>query len=211
MLTKKQFAELLLAAPAGGDNVAPKITMPEAYHYIDMGIASLLGQEYTEKYWNTDEKSINGNWITTLIPLPVKHDAIRNSYYIQLPVQLIALEENRGLQVVCKAGDESNPVYIIGHEAVGVIRNLECGMYPDVQYCYPEGANIIRFMDLPPLDAAAPYMVKLVCSTSGLPEDRVIPVSGAMEAQLFKLTMELMSTENAARQKKTNDGNPNTI
>lgn len=209
-MTKRELAEQVLAASSGGDNVAPKVTFPEALNYIDMGLAELMGTAYVEQYWKLGEKSVNGNWITTFTHLPVRQDTARKDHYINLPAQLIALEESRGLQVVCKMGDETSAYNIIGPADVDVYMNLECGQYPGQQYCYPEG-NKVRLIQMGPVSAGCLHMVKMVTGSKGLEENRVLPVSGQYEAQLFRTVMQLMATEDQTPQKKTNDGNPNTI
>jgi hypothetical protein len=209
-MTKKEMAELLLAASSGGDNVAPKTTYAEMFKYIDLAIGEVLGIEYKSRYWDLGEKSVNGSWVTTFPRLPVFEDAQRHDHYINLPAQLIALEQNRGVQVVCKMGDEASPYNIIGPSDVAVMMNLECGSYPGQQYCYPE-SNRIRLIDLGPQAAACLHMVKMVCGTGGLEENRVIPVSAEMEPAIFRAAQALMEQEDKTPQKKSNDGNPNTI
>lgn len=204
------MAELMLAASSGGDNVAVKTTYPEVYKYIDLAIGEVLGMEYKTRFWDLGEKSVNGSWVTTFPRLPVFEDKQRRDHYINLPAQLIALDQNRGVQVVCKMGDEASPYNIIGPADVSVIMNLECGKYPGQQYCYPE-SNRIRLIDLAPQAADCLHMVKMVCGTGGLEENRVIPASAELESAIFKAAMALMQVEDQTPQKKSNDGNPNTI
>lgn len=206
MVSKKQIADLIIAQKSGGvSTVYGKIDERDVFALCDIAVGALVAAEY-ERNRAMGNYTINSDWISTYLEIPIFESKKRKEKYVLLPAKPISLPGARAVRLVCPMEAQDYPFYIIDGNARGVYKDLEAGALRHT--CYPEG-NKIFFTDIP--DKCCEVMVKMIAGIEGLDENTAIPIPAITQKVLFEQVSAMLEVQVRYKTKLVNDSNPNTI
>lgn len=206
MVTKKQIADLIIAQKNGGNStIYSKVDERDVFALCDIVVGALVAQEY-ERNRSQGNYTINSDWVSTYVNVPIYMSKSRKEKYALLPAKPISLPGCRAIRLVCPMEAQDDPFNLIDGNARGIYKNLEAGALKRV--AYPEG-NKIFFSDIP--DKCCDVMVKMIAGTEGLDENVAIPIPGITQQKLYEEVSAMLETQVRYRTKMINDSNPNTV
>lgn len=209
MITKRQFAELIITDLSGGDiSMRNKYDERDVFIKADQVIASLIAAEYSQKRMAADSY-INGNYVKSFENVKIKWNSARKETYFDLPAEMIALDNDKGLRQVSFMEGQTAPMNIIGNGAFSTYSILGTDQGDGTFSIYVEGSQV--FIPRMPKGYGCKLLVKMICSTSTLDPDELLRVPAQMEERLYDMVMAKFGVIMKANQKKSNDSNPNTI
>jgi hypothetical protein len=209
MITKRSFAELIITDLSGGDiSMRNKYDERDVFLKADMVIAQLIANEYSTKKLAADAY-INGNYVKPFENVKPKFNNNRKESYFDLPAEMIALDNDKGLRQVSFMEGQDQPFIILGNGAVNTYDVLGTSSGLDTFEIYVEGPKV--FIPKMPKGYACKLLVKMICSTSTLDPDELLRVPAQMEAVLYEMVMKMFGVNKATMNKQGNDSNPNTF
>lgn len=207
MITKRSFAELIITEVSGGDlPQRDKWDERDIFLKADMALAQIIATLYREKK-NADQY-INGGFVKAFENIPLKYNTARKESYFNLPAEMIALDNDKGLRQVSYMKGQDIPFSLIANGSQGVWDKLQVDSGEGSFIMYVEGPKV--FIPTMPHNYACKLLVKMICSTSTLDPDELLRVPAEMEAQLFYEVLKMCGINYKTPQKMVNDGNPNT-
>jgi hypothetical protein len=208
MITKRAFAELIITDLCGGDiSMRNKYDERDVFIKADQVIAGLIAAEYSQKRMAADSY-INGNYVKPFENVKVKWNKNRKESYFDLPAEMIALDNDKGLRQVSFMEGQTAPMNIIGNGGHNTYSVLGTDQGDNTFSIYIEGNQV--FIPKMPKGYACKLLVKMICSTASLDPDELLRVPAQMEEKLYDLVMSKFNVIQKAHQKKGNDSNPNT-
>lgn len=208
MITKRQFAELVITELSGGDIIMRnKYDERDVFRMADMAIADMIAAEYASKRGAADAY-INGNYIKAFENVEVKWNENRNKSYFELPAEMIALENDKGLRMVSFMDGEDQMFKIIANGSLQTWNTLQVSSSDGSFSVFVEGSNV--FIPDMPKNYACKLLVKMICSTSDLDPDELLRIPAQAELTLYERVLKLFGIQQQSRQKMGNDSNPNT-
>lgn len=209
MITKRQFAELVIRNLSGGAiSNRNKFDEREVFKYADMAISAMIAEEHKIKR-SQASAYINGNYVTAF-EVKVKYDLSRKECYMDLPAEMISLANDNGLRMVSPIHDQESPYMIIANGMQSVFSKLEAGLNdPYIFDVYVQGGQI-RIPRMSNFQKPKKLLVKMICSTSGLKPNDPLPIPANSEWELVTEVVKLYRNQGITPNKQSNDGNPNT-
>ena len=209
MITKRQFAELIITELSGGDiTMRNKYDERDVFRMADMAISDMIAAEYAQKKKMADSY-INGNYVKVFEKVKVKWNNNRKVSYFDLPAEMIALDNDKGLRQVSFMEGETEPFTIIANGSVSIWDSLQVASGNGSFDVYVEGATVI-IPDMPK-GYACKLLVKMICSTSNLDSDELLRLPAQGELALYEKVLKLFGVQQKTPQKMSNNSNPNTV
>lgn len=208
MITKREFAELIITELTGGDiTMRNKYDERDVFRLADMAIAQMIAEEHKMKKAQSDSY-INGNYVKPFENVEVKWNEVRKKSYFDLPAEMIGLDNDTGLRQVSYMDGETLPFKIIANGSEHIWDTLQVSSGDGAMNCYVEG-QVVIIPDMPK-NYSCKLLVKMICSTSTLGPDELLRIPAQGELDLYERVLKLFGVQQKQPQKVSNDSNPNT-
>jgi len=201
MLTKKGYAEQLI------DLLYPNVTEDAK---LDEQVAQIAVSQARDAYVRNavlankfETNIIYGNWVSSFYKQPIQYDKERCEYYTELPVRVIALPNNAGVQRVFFKGrvqDEIIPV------PMGFKSMFKLQIEADLEGEWGYYLNANRIYYIQDMNSDHTVSIDLIASAEDLDEDAYFPVDTSATQEILSAALQLYQLQKGIPEDVLNNG-----
>jgi hypothetical protein len=213
MISKKELVDLTIEKLNGGPVLDYRKYHPNVIgRLVDVVLNSIISDD-VKRGDAQGGGGVSSEWVHRLSKLPIKLDKDREECYIEWDVEILMMENNRGIrEITWKTPGNERGFNIMPSSSYQVLADLEASNPENGQLAIVEGKRVY-FPQMPVVYVKnkAYLTARVVLAASSYSGDDVIPVPEERFIEAMQLIDQLALPFKSTRMKVTNDSNPNTV